>query len=100
MLALGVDPRRAALTLPIPAEATFLVTHPAPTGMSREQFDRLVEELEPCSRIPAGAAVVACWRWPIRAWLGAGWFGVSGPSGVEGSVAGGAVSGPPDEQDL
>ncbi|CAG6393595.1 hypothetical protein SCOCK_210035 [Actinacidiphila cocklensis] len=26
---------------PIPAEATFLLTHPALTGMSREQFDRL-----------------------------------------------------------
>ncbi|MBZ9638346.1 ISAzo13 family transposase [Streptomyces sp. PSKA30] len=40
---------------PIPAEATFLLTHPALTGMSREQFDRLAEELEPCRRILAEA---------------------------------------------
>nr|WP_095877476.1 ISAzo13 family transposase [Streptomyces sp. TLI_235] len=38
---------------PIPAEATFLLTHPALTGMSREQFDRLVEELEPFRRVLA-----------------------------------------------
>lgn len=38
---------------PISAEATYLLTHPALTGMSREQFDRLVEELEPCRRILA-----------------------------------------------
>jgi hypothetical protein len=40
---------------PIPAEATFLLTHPALTGMSREQFDQLVEELEPCRKILAEA---------------------------------------------
>jgi hypothetical protein len=40
---------------PIPAEATYLLTHPVLTGMSREQFDRLVEELEPCRRILAEA---------------------------------------------
>jgi hypothetical protein len=40
---------------PIPAEATALLTHPALTGMSREQFDQLVEKLEPCRRILAEA---------------------------------------------
>ncbi|MFE4520366.1 hypothetical protein ACFRMQ_40165 [Kitasatospora sp. NPDC056783] len=40
---------------PIPVEATFLLTHPALTGMSREQFDQLVQELEPCRRILAEA---------------------------------------------
>jgi hypothetical protein len=40
---------------PIPAEAVFLLTHPALTGISRERFDRLVEELEPCRRLPAEA---------------------------------------------
>lgn len=32
----------------IPAEATFLLTHPALTGMTREEFDRLVCWLETC----------------------------------------------------
>ncbi|WP_436764495.1 ISAzo13 family transposase [Streptosporangium sp. V21-05] len=32
---------------PIPAEGTYLLTHPAVTGMSRDQFDRLVTELQP-----------------------------------------------------
>ncbi|WP_434974938.1 ISAzo13 family transposase [Streptosporangium saharense] len=32
---------------PIPAEGTYLLTHPALTGMSRDQFDRLVTELKP-----------------------------------------------------
>jgi hypothetical protein len=40
---------------PIPAEATHLLTHPALTGMSREQFDRLVAELEPYRRVLAEA---------------------------------------------
>ena len=40
---------------PIPAEAVFLLTHPALTGISRERFDRLVEELEPCRRLLAEA---------------------------------------------
>ena len=40
---------------PIPAEAVFLLTHPALTGVSRERFDRLVEELEPCRRLLAEA---------------------------------------------
>ncbi|MEV4251368.1 ISAzo13 family transposase [Streptosporangium canum] len=40
---------------PIPAEATHLLTHPALTGMSREQFDRLVTELEPYRRVLAEA---------------------------------------------
>jgi hypothetical protein len=38
---------------PIPPEASLLLTHPALTGMSREQFDRLVADLEPCRRILA-----------------------------------------------
>jgi hypothetical protein len=56
------DPQQAtpaepepAKTPPIPVKATYLLTHPALTGMSREQFDRLVEELEPCRRILAEA---------------------------------------------
>ncbi|MFF3159370.1 ISAzo13 family transposase [Streptomyces sp. NPDC057910] len=40
---------------PIPAKATFLLTHPALTGMSREQFERLVQELEPWRRTLAEA---------------------------------------------
>ncbi|MFB6549443.1 ISAzo13 family transposase [Streptomyces sp. NPDC056405] len=48
------EPDRAKAP-PIPAEATHLLTHPALTGMSREQFDRLVEELEPCRRVLAEA---------------------------------------------
>jgi hypothetical protein len=39
----------------IPAEATFLLTHPALTGMTREQFDQLVLQLEPCRQILAEA---------------------------------------------
>ncbi|WP_329307368.1 hypothetical protein OG322_33370 [Streptomyces sp. NBC_01260] len=35
------------LAAPIPPEATFLPTHPALTGMSRDQFD----QLEPCRQI-------------------------------------------------
>lgn len=46
------EPDRAKAP-PIPAEATYLLTHPALTGMSRELFDRLVEELEPCRRVLA-----------------------------------------------
>ncbi|WP_385625322.1 hypothetical protein [Streptomyces sp. P8-A8] len=34
------------LAAPIPPEATFLLTHPALTGMSRDQFDQLVDQLE------------------------------------------------------
>ncbi|MFE1016742.1 ISAzo13 family transposase, partial [Streptomyces sp. NPDC058794] len=48
------EPDRAKAP-PIPAEATHLLTHPALTGMSRELFDRLVEELEPCRRVLAEA---------------------------------------------
>lgn len=40
---------------PIPDESTFLLTHPALTGMSREQFHRLVQELEPWRRTLAEA---------------------------------------------
>ncbi len=40
---------------PIPAEATFLLTHPTLTGMSRERFDQLVSQLEPCRQILAEA---------------------------------------------
>ncbi|SIS24901.1 Rhodopirellula transposase DDE domain-containing protein [Microbispora rosea] len=40
---------------PIPAEATYLLTHPALTGMPREQFNRLVDELEPWRRTLAEA---------------------------------------------
>ncbi|WP_441349079.1 ISAzo13-like element transposase-related protein, partial [Streptomyces sp. NTH33] len=36
---------------PIPAEATFLLTHPALTGMSRDEFDQLVLRLEPCRQL-------------------------------------------------
>ncbi|GAA3449700.1 hypothetical protein GCM10018962_15330 [Dactylosporangium matsuzakiense] len=44
----AAEPDRAASTpTPIPAEATHLLTHPALTGMSREQFDQLVVDLEP-----------------------------------------------------
>ncbi|WP_245985226.1 ISAzo13 family transposase, partial [Streptomyces tateyamensis] len=49
-----VEPEQAKAPL-IPTEATFLLTHPALTGMSREQFDRLVEELEPFRRVLAEA---------------------------------------------
>ncbi|MFG2848982.1 ISAzo13 family transposase [Kitasatospora sp. NPDC048296] len=49
---LPVEPEQAKAP-PIPAEATFLLTHPALTGMSREQFDQLVEELEPFRRVLA-----------------------------------------------
>ncbi|GAA3914123.1 hypothetical protein GCM10023084_77300 [Streptomyces lacrimifluminis] len=48
------EPDRARAP-PIPAEATHLLTHPDLTGMSRELFDRLVEELEPCRRVLAEA---------------------------------------------
>ncbi|MGW2547029.1 ISAzo13 family transposase [Kitasatospora sp. NPDC001574] len=40
---------------PIPAEATFLLTHPALTGMTREEFEQLVLRLEPCQQILAQA---------------------------------------------
>lgn len=40
---------------PIPVEAVFLLTQPALTGISRERFDRLVEELELCRRLLAEA---------------------------------------------
>lgn len=36
---------------PVPAEATFLLTHPALTGMPREQFEQLVLHLEPCQQV-------------------------------------------------
>lgn len=36
---------------PIPPEATFLLTHPALTGMTREQFEQLVLQLEPCQQV-------------------------------------------------
>lgn len=49
-----VEPEQEKAPL-IPTEATFLLTHPALTGMSREQFDRLVEELEPYRRVLAEA---------------------------------------------
>jgi hypothetical protein len=48
------EPDRAEAP-PIPAETTHLFTHPDLTGMSRELFDRLVEELEPCRRVLAEA---------------------------------------------
>ncbi|WP_435193121.1 ISAzo13-like element transposase-related protein, partial [Nonomuraea sp. bgisy094] len=48
------DPEQAKAS-PIPAEATYLLTHPALTGISREQFDRLVEELQPWRRVLAEA---------------------------------------------
>jgi hypothetical protein len=35
----------------VPAEATFLLTHPALTGMPREQFEQLVLHLEPCQQV-------------------------------------------------
>ncbi|MCA2230531.1 ISAzo13-like element transposase-related protein, partial [Nonomuraea aurantiaca] len=40
---------------PIPTEATYLLTHPGLTGMTRDQFDRLVTELEPWRRTLAEA---------------------------------------------
>ncbi|PRX60239.1 DDE family transposase [Nonomuraea fuscirosea] len=40
---------------PIPTEATYLLTHPALTGIIRDQFDRLVTELEPWRRTLAEA---------------------------------------------
>lgn len=40
---------------PIPDDATHLLTHPALTGMPREQFNRLVAELEPWRRTLAEA---------------------------------------------
>ncbi|WP_368861616.1 ISAzo13 family transposase [Actinospica durhamensis] len=40
---------------PIPPEAVRLLTHPALTGISRERFDQLVDELEPCRRLLAEA---------------------------------------------
>ncbi len=39
----------------IPPEATFLLTHPALTGMTRDRFDQLVLQLEPCRQILAEA---------------------------------------------
>lgn len=36
---------------PVPAEATFLLTHPALTGMPGEQFEQLVLQLEPCQQV-------------------------------------------------
>ena len=39
----------------IPPEATYLLTHPALTGMTREQFDQLVHRLEPCRDLLAEA---------------------------------------------
>jgi len=51
------DPQQSPLTgphrakaPPIPLEATFLLTHRALTGLSREQFDHLVNELEPARK--------------------------------------------------
>lgn len=35
----------------MPAEATFLLTHPALTGMPREQSEQLVLHLEPCQQV-------------------------------------------------
>lgn len=40
---------------PIPAEATLLLTHPALTGLTREEFDELVLRLEPCRQVLAEA---------------------------------------------
>ncbi|MCX5313339.1 ISAzo13 family transposase [Streptomyces sp. NBC_00154] len=40
---------------PVPPEATFLLTHPALTGMTREQFEQLVLQLEPCRQVLAEA---------------------------------------------
>ncbi|MFF5232705.1 hypothetical protein [Dactylosporangium sp. NPDC000521] len=52
----AAEPDRAASApAPIPAEATHLLTHPALTGMSREQFDQLVADLEPWRRTLAEA---------------------------------------------
>ncbi|MGA5135385.1 ISAzo13 family transposase, partial [Streptomyces olivoreticuli] len=36
---------------PVPAEATFLLTHPALTGMPREQFEQLALQLESCQQV-------------------------------------------------
>ncbi|WP_408015826.1 ISAzo13 family transposase [Rhodococcus chondri] len=36
---------------PIPDEATFLLTHPVLTGLTREEFDQLVLRLEPCQQV-------------------------------------------------
>jgi hypothetical protein len=52
--ALPAEPEQAKAP-PIPAEATFLLTHPALTGLSREQFDHLVEDLGPFCRVLAEA---------------------------------------------
>jgi hypothetical protein len=55
------DPAQAARSAPepapppIPAEATFLLTHPVLTGLTREEFDQLVLQLEPCRQILAEA---------------------------------------------
>jgi len=52
----AAEPDRAAAgPAPIPTEATHLLTHPALTGMSREQFDHLVADLEPWRRTLAEA---------------------------------------------
>ncbi|WSD66440.1 hypothetical protein OG978_02865 [Streptomyces sp. NBC_01591] len=40
---------------PVPAEATFLLTHPVLTGLTREEFDQFVLQLEPCRQILAEA---------------------------------------------
>jgi hypothetical protein len=47
---------------PIPAKATFLLTHPALTGMTRERFHELVLQLEPCRQILAEAERQAAGR--------------------------------------
>ncbi|MFI1184251.1 ISAzo13 family transposase [Streptomyces sp. NPDC020799] len=39
----------------IPPEATHLLSHPVLTGMTREQFERLVHRLEPCRDLLAEA---------------------------------------------
>jgi hypothetical protein len=52
--ALRAEPEEAKAP-PIPAEATFLLMHPALTGLSRERFDHLVEILEPFRRVLAEA---------------------------------------------
>jgi hypothetical protein len=39
----------------IPAEASFQLTHPALTGMTRDEFDQLVIQLQPCRQILADA---------------------------------------------
>lgn len=40
---------------PVPAEATFLLTRPALTGLAREEFDELVFQREPCRQVLAEA---------------------------------------------